>query len=331
VPRELPAALGLVPVFVDSCAVASGVAEVGETVGSDSCSFCRALLGASQAGAEWLRRLPLLIGGSACDQQRRLFESIGRQWDIPVHGFVVPRTRSENAFERYLCQLKDLVARLEGLSGTSLRPESLAKAIAQYRRLRLRLRELRERMRFSSFARLAAACFQLPVDVALELLEGAELPSRPGPPVRLMLAGSCATPTELEDLDDCLRELGAEVVADALPTLGALLEPAPGASCAALEEVARVWFDQPDPGTRPNEAWFEYIKSRADAVQAQALIYRCLRFCDLCSAEAVRLRETLAPLPVLVLDEELGAGKGAAARRRTRIEALLEGLRCPRA
>ncbi|MHC4914889.1 MAG: 2-hydroxyacyl-CoA dehydratase family protein [Planctomycetota bacterium] len=325
-PPEIASALGLDPILFGAVSDPAGALRAEEFVGADSCSLCRSLAGAAPGGESWLSRLRVLVLASACDQQRRAAEAFARRHSLPVVAFALPRTASDNAFRRYLEQLARAAAVLGEMAGGELRPESLAAATAAWRRLRARLRALRSGMRFSVFARLAADCFALGPERALDLLPDEDLPAREGPGARLFLVGSCLGTEDAVRFGEDVEALGADVVGDAVPGIAGLLDPAVPEGGDDLEGLARAFFALPGFGRRPNDDWFERVKRGASAVRAEGLVVRCQRFCDLLSAERLRLAAAVAPLPMVFLDEETGSD--APARRRTRLGALLEKLSC---
>ena len=326
VPPEIPAALGLEPALLAFPVSAEGAAPGEAWARSDSCPLCRAALSPPPAGEGWIRRLGLVIAGTACDQQRRMLEAFGRCHQVPVFSFGVPRTCSENARRRYFGQLERLVGELEGRFGVRLEPEELRAAAETHRRLRARLLRLRPGLSFARFAGLVADCLFLGAGRALELLGAAEPPAARPPEVRLLLAGSCLGREDAALLAEALAPLGADFVADATASLAGPLEVEVPAGAGDLAALAAAYFDQPDIARRPNDAYYAWLRRKAASARADGAVFRFLKFCDLNAAEQLRVRDALAPLPVVFLDEEGGAGE--AARRRTRLEALLEGVRC---
>jgi len=328
-PPELPAALGLDPAVVAFPTSAGAMRRGDDLVRTDSCRLCRAMLGAPEDEAPWVRRLGLLAAGSACDQQRRMIESFGRLGAVEVFAFGVPRTTGENARQRYGEQLDRLARVLEAKSGVRLQENSLRAAVDGYRRLRARLREFRPRLPFAEFVGLVADGFFLGPERALPLLESAGTGGRREPPVRLLLAGSCLGRSDARQLAEALPAGEADFVDDATGTVAGVLETEVPSGTKGLAGVATAYFGQAEIARRPNDAYYAHLLRKAAEVRADAVVFRFVKFCDVNAAEALRVKAALAPRPVLFLDEEPGGG--AQARRRTRIEALLEGLRCRRA
>jgi benzoyl-CoA reductase/2-hydroxyglutaryl-CoA dehydratase subunit BcrC/BadD/HgdB len=122
---------------------------------------------------------------------------------------------------------------------------------------------------------------------------------------------------------------GADIVADETRLLGGFLDVEVPAAAETLEEVARAYFRQPDIGVRPNDAYFTALKKKVESTGVDGVLFRCLKFCDVHFGEQRRIREALAPLPVLLLDDEYDAA--ARPRRETRVGAFMEMLRCRKA
>jgi benzoyl-CoA reductase/2-hydroxyglutaryl-CoA dehydratase subunit BcrC/BadD/HgdB len=329
VPPEIPAALGLEPALLTFSAGPAALREGEAFARTDSCPLCRAALGGLLGTEAWVRRLGLVIAGTACDQQRRMLEALGRYHQIPVFAFGVPRTCSANARRRYGEGLERLVRELEGRFGVRLEPDRLRAAVESHRRLRARLLRLRPSLGFGRFAELAADCLFLGAARAPELLDGADPPAADPPETRLLLAGSCLGREDAAFLAEALAASGADFVDDATGLLAGRLEVEVPSGTADVATLAAAYFDQPDIARRPNDAYYSWLKRKAVSSRADGVVFRFLKFCDLNAAERLRVREALAPLPVVFLDEE--GGPGEAARRRTRLEALLESIRCPRA
>jgi benzoyl-CoA reductase/2-hydroxyglutaryl-CoA dehydratase subunit BcrC/BadD/HgdB len=322
---ELLHALDLDPVLLTFGGSPSRMHEGEEYVRADACPLCRSRIGEGAAGAHRLGDLPLLVGLARCDQERRMFETLDRLLGLPVLCSVAPRTRSENAFDRYVEEVQHLVLELEFRFGTRFRQEALPAAIARVSRLRRRLRRWRGRLGFPDFATLAHGSLALGAEEAFELLDELEPPEPPAPSVRLLLAGSCVARDDLVFARD-LERLGAEIVEDATAYLGVVLDLEVPPSAASVRDVAWSYFHQPDVAARPNDAYYDALRRKVESTAPDGVLYRALKFCDVCAGEQVRVREAVAPVPVLVLDDEYDAS--ARPRRLTRLEAFMEMIRC---
>ena len=319
VPMEILAALGADPMLMTSGATRANAQEGEALVRADSCALCRSFLGAGRTG--------LLAAGSACDQQRRTLEIFGRRGG-DVLSFGVPRTASHNARERYIDAVLRLAGEVGRRLGTALQPETLRTEAARYAAMRARLKALRPRLSFSGFLQLTSDCFLLGAERALAILDDARLPERPGPAARLFLAGSCLA-REDASFVEILDPLEADIVDDLAAFPGAMLDVSVPIDADDAREVIAAYFDQPDIGRRPNDDYYDHLRRRVAESGAHGVIFRHLRFCDLNAGEKMRVKEALAPLPVLFLDDEHVSE--AEARTRTRLEALLEGILCRQA
>ena len=345
VPLELLLALGLEPVVLTAGGSPGAMQDAEPFVRADACPLVRSQVGlAGSAVAGW-ERLALIVAFAACDQEMRMLETLRHYRGVNAVVAATPRTRSPNAWQRYRDDLAHLVAEISHRFETRLESAALARAVSRVRELRTALRGWRPRLEFADFALLVQGCFQLGVDPALAFLAELEThsaapvppalsspPAGPGPraPVRLLLTGSCVASDDLVFVRELAR-LGADVVEDTTRLVGGLLDvevpPAPGATEAvSLDRVARAYFFQPDIAARPNDAFYEALAAKLARAPVDGVIHRCLKFCDVHAGEQRRIREALAPRPVLFLDDEYDAA--ARPRRRTRVEAFLEMIRC---
>ena len=74
---------------------------------------------------------------------------------------------------------------------------------------------------------------------------------------------------------------------------------------------------------RPNDAFFEYARRRADEFHLQGVVFKTLLYCDPWALERTRLRDELG-LPLLHIDSTYSVENREQAR--TRVEAFLENL-----
>jgi benzoyl-CoA reductase/2-hydroxyglutaryl-CoA dehydratase subunit BcrC/BadD/HgdB len=327
VPLELPLALGLEPLVLTFGGSPQAM-QLGEKyVRADACPFCRSQVGAAE-GAPWLERMAMLVAFAACDQEGRMLETLHRFLGLEVLVAGVPRTRGPNALARYREDLEGLRRRLEERFGVGLEPARLAAAVEKMRQLRAGLLARRDALSFADFAELVQGCLVLGAEEALEFLEGVDPGVRPARPIRLLLAGSCVARDDLVFARE-LEELETEIVADLTRLVHGLLAREIPEGASTLAELAEAYFHQPDMGARPNDGYYAALARAVETVAVDGVLFRCLKFCDIHSGERRRVKEALAPLPVLFLDDEYDAA--ARPRRRTRLESFVEMIRCRKA
>lgn len=328
VPFELLLALGLDPVLL-TFGGSPGAMQAGERfVRSDACPFCRSQAGEVES-APWLKKLGLIVSFSACDQERRMLETLVEFHGLEVLQAAAPRTRTENALGRYVEDLEHLHAEITYRFGVRLTPAGLREGVGRVRSLKARLRALRSRLPFADFATLAYGCFLVGVDRARNWLDELEVERFAPPAIRLLLAGSCVARDDLVFARELAAHHDADIVGDRTRLLGGVLDLEVPEEAETLEQVASAYFHQCDIGARPNEAYYAALKREVAAAGVDGVLFRCLKFCDVNSGEQRRIREALAPIPVLFLDDEYDAA--ARPRRETRVGAFMEMLRCRKA
>ena len=257
---------------------------------------------------------------------RRALELAGRTSGTDALVVHAPKTRSPEAEDYFVAEVRWLAGELEKAAGRRLDPAALRRAIAARDAIRSRIRLLREGLTGTDFSALIFLEARLPADAMDKvLLSVRPIAHRPaGVPV--LLAGSPLTPADWSWLDG-LEELGLPVVADATCTgdraVDFTVETSPGDD--PLESLARGYFRRPPcPFVRPNEEFYAYVADLARRRGARAVIWRSLRGCDIHALEPQRAERRLG-LPLLALD--MSCGDASSPRIRTRTEAFLESLR----
>jgi benzoyl-CoA reductase/2-hydroxyglutaryl-CoA dehydratase subunit BcrC/BadD/HgdB len=287
----------------------------------DACPLCRSRLGDAIRNRELLSRYPTILHVHACEQDGRAAECLAEETGIEILSVALPRTRSDNARQRFAGEIENLAARVAHRHGVSSDPARLPGAVERVERLRQRLRALRRTLPFADFAERFFEILAAGVDGTHDM--------PPAPPsgdaLPLLLVGSCTSRNDLVFARD-LADAGADIVDDLTPSIGGFLGTRIPPGTSSWEALASAWFDRPDVAARPNDAWHDWIRARIEATRPAGVLFRALRFCDVHSGEQVRVREAVAPLPFLFLDDEFDVS--VRPRRRTRIEAFLEMIRC---
>ncbi len=318
IPREIFDALGMESArMIPPGSVASE--SRGEALsGAGTCAWCKSGLGSGEADRRW-------IGAATCDMMRRVLEMTGKDPDRRPLIIHAPKTRSPEAEEYFVAEVRWLAGELEKEAGRRLEPGDLRTAIAARNRIRAAIRALRPGLSASDLSRLIYLEARLPAGEMEAALTTFGAPDFAPSGIPALLAGSPLTPADrpwLEELD----RIGLPIVADATCTgdraVDFTVEIPPGRD--PLEALARAYFRRPPClFVRPNDDFYAYAGDLARRRRAKAAIWRSFRGCDIHSLEAPRAERRLG-LPLLALD--VSCGEAASVRVRTRVEAFLEGL-----
>lgn len=329
-PVEMVWAAGAVPVRLAQGT--KGAEERGERfLRADACPFCKAALGGFLTEEKY-RLVDAVVNVNTCDMMRRLPEVIQAEFRLPVFQVYMPRTAEPypNRVQAFIGELKDFRNWLAGLTGVEPDEGRLRAGIAEFNRLRERLRRIeraRPGLKASELFDLVGLVSSLPPDRAQAIVDEVEekverlgeAPPRPARP-RLLLAGSVLAEEDRLLLD--LIEERADVVADTVCTGARWCAEVVELNGDPLESLARFYFNRiPCAYRRPNLRLYDHLRKLVHARGIQGIVYKTLLYCDPYRFEARRLRAELG-LPVLEVD-----GNYAPANReqlRTRVQAFLE-------
>ncbi len=333
-PVELVEAVGAAPVRLMT---STPEAELrgGRFLSSDSCSFCKSVLGSLDHG---VMRVDAVLGSTTCDQMRRNLEIIAGDLHIPVFIFNSPHT-SQNDFAREFAkkELLRLAEEISAWAGTTLEAERLTAVIVRRQELRRRLQALREagergfpRLKGGEFLALlrlfqlvSTEFFAEHLPQIEEIFEQLNTPYQKEP-VRIAVLGSCLG--EGDDLVVTLiEESGRAYVAYDLLCTGSLaLYDDSALAQDPYEALLELHHDRIlCPFRRPNDHLFQAACGEMKRKRLQGVVYKTLKFCHPWGFEARRFKDLLG-LPFLHLDQDLSPS--AAGQARTRIHAFLEQL-----
>jgi len=317
VPPEWIAAHGLTPVRVVPDVPPQGrAAEAREGV----CPY-------AAATADLLARTPAcaVVLATTCDQMRRLPDLAAGRFAAPVIMLNVPHTwQTAAAFGLYISELQRLGRFMVCRGGQAPEKGRLPAAMARWDQGRARLRELRPKMSASRWARALLAFHRTGGVPQAGLPAGAPPVGGPG----IALLGGPLPEGEFW-LYDLIEQAGGTVCLDGTEN-GERTLPRPfdwrRLRDDAFGELCDAYFDAiRDVFQRPNSRLYDWLRDRLPRSGAQAVIVRHYVWCDLWRAEVHRVAESCG-LPVLHLDGE--GDPGERERTRTRVEALMETLRC---
>ncbi|RJP74184.1 MAG: 2-hydroxyacyl-CoA dehydratase [Candidatus Zixiibacteriota bacterium] len=333
-PVELAEAVGAVPVRLLSAGLEDEL-RGGRFLASDTCSFCKSLLGGLHRTAD---PPDAVLGATTCDQMRRSLEIVARDLGRPVFTFNAPRTM-ENPLARDFAreELRRLAAKLAAWSGVPFDAARLREALLRRREIQRRMRDLADReiegrpaLSGGEFLALARLFLTTPADYFASCLPEIEAwvqdrgsPYR-RPPLRLALLGSCLGDGDGQIVDLAEENGRAAIVYDALCTGRRALGDAGPLPDDSFEALLTVRHDEIlCPHRRPNDRLLETVARDLQRRGVQGVIFKTLKFCHPWGFEAVRFKEALG-LPFLHLDHDLS--NNAAGQMRTRVHAFLEQL-----
>lgn len=304
---------------------------------SDGCPFCKAAIGYRYLKDPLYVSVTHLISVTTCDQKRRMAELWNTHFDVPVYVYNIPKRRdSENSRRLFVRETEWIKSEIENLTNTSLRMRDLEENIRKYNRARRMLKELdrflftqKPKLTYTEMTEIVHHFAFLDIDVYLSILATILDEVRSRPPVaaqnsvRIALGGSVLAHGDYE-IVRILEKRGAHVVGDWIYNLF-------GTYCDMVEESGDPWANlcefyrlrSMSAIYRPIERYYVYVKDRIEEIGADAVIYKTLKFCDIYSAETIRMKKEIG-LPFLHIDstysiEEMG-------QLETRIEAFLEML-----
>ena len=285
----------------------------------DGCSFCRMLPAIMR---EWYYpRLSAIIGGTCCDQMRRIMDTLKKDLEIPVFLFGAPRTWETD--ERYFVnEMKTAFYNLTDTLKLSFSDDILIERIEVRNRLRNKIQTLRNARQLPNSILHMISATPLPPGNILDLLEiGVDENHGDKEKIPLMLTGSIPGVWELGEIEAA----GAEVVADATcmgdrafaNMVDLETEPFLGMYRAYVSENLC-------PHRRPVVPLIEHIKKLAQERQVRGIIYLTLKYCHPWGLNATRMRSELDGIPFLPIDDDLTSP--AIGSFRTRVGAFVEML-----
>lgn len=318
VPDVWIAAHGLTPLRVVP-AGASG--RPGVLDGQGVCPFMRSLATEVTAASDAAG----IVMTTVCDQMRHAFEIVTRDTKVPAFLMNVPSTWQSDASRRlYRDEMNRLSGFLVSLGGKRPSDERLARAMAEYDRIRESLLARAEKLPPRRFAEVLDEFQQTRVFNPTVISDRSGV-SRQGVPVALV-----GGPRRREDLAlfDLIAQCGGYVALDASENgLRGFCRPFDRDRLAndPFGELADAYFDGiVDVSRRPNDPFYEWLGTRLRARNIRGIVLHRYLWCDLWHAEAERIRRRFG-LPLLDLDLD-GEDLPAEGRTRTRIAAFMEML-----
>jgi benzoyl-CoA reductase/2-hydroxyglutaryl-CoA dehydratase subunit BcrC/BadD/HgdB len=333
-PAEIAEAVGAIPVRL---LYSSEDEELrgGRFLSSDSCSFCKAVLG----GLDLADPKPdAVLGATTCDQMRRNLEIIARDLHIPVFMFNAPRTSANPMVDDFIYHdLLRLFGEISDWAGVPLDVEKLSVFVQRRHLLRRRIGSLLAK-REALHPTLSGSEFQTLMafyqnsrldDFERNLPEIEAYLSQRDPifrhePLRIGLLGSCLGVDD-DQVIELVEETGqAAIVYDAVCTGSRVIRRTNILPEDPIAALAQLYHHQVlCPHKRPNDSLLEQVTAELKQLGVQGVIFKTLKFCHPWGFEARRFKETLG-LPFLHLDHDYSPS--ASGQLRTRIHAFMEQL-----
>jgi benzoyl-CoA reductase/2-hydroxyglutaryl-CoA dehydratase subunit BcrC/BadD/HgdB len=331
VPEEIVTAAGLQPVRL---LPSHPPADADAHIHPQTCGYLKSLLAA--ALDEKALDVSCVVIGNGCDGMRKLYDLWGAYArGVPALFLDVPRKNDAESVRFFASELRRFAGKLEAtLSGTAVTEERLHGAIEKHNQVRLLMqrvfelqREEERRVDGSDVFDLCMEGTRCSPEEFIPRLEGLlsrveERGPRQGER-RILLTGNVISRpdpvTIIEDfggrvvaLDTCIgirhyQTLVEEKAADPVLALATRYLRRP--SCPRME------------GLRER---FDYLKTLADACQADGIVYSCVKFCDPLIYDIPLMSSWFrdAGVPFLYLENDYTwSGSG---QLRTRVQAFTE-------
>jgi benzoyl-CoA reductase/2-hydroxyglutaryl-CoA dehydratase subunit BcrC/BadD/HgdB len=342
VPEELILAAGAIPVRVDAGDRAA--ARVGaELFVRDACGAVRSLVGLLQGGEGLFHHLDLLVIPTACDAKRKLAEFLAATH--PVHILHLPTAKDKRPLlQAWAAELRDLISRLQALTGTRITVARLRQAIELLNRRQYAYRALLDLRREDpslisarQMMTLAAASFtddpqrwSEQVETLIAALRSGGGHSTPATGPRVLLTGApLIYPNWM--LLDLLEESGLAVVAEEMcSATQRLYHPVVPQEWSLRGMLTALAERSILPSTCPcfvgHDDRLRRLGEVCDELSVNGIVNHTLRTCLPFDAEASAVRDLARQRNLAYLQVQTDYAEADAEQLRTRIEAFRELL-----
>jgi len=334
---ELLLSIGAVPVGLRLGGVYEAEREGERLLKTDGCPFCKSAIGYRYLEDPLYSSVTHIISATTCDQKRRMAELWNTHFHVPVYVYNIPkRWNCENSRQLFMRETEWIRSEMESLTGTSLRMRDLEAIIRKYNQARRMLKQLdqlqrtrEQKLTCTEMAEIVHHFAFLDIDVYTGILAtiisevNSRSPVAAQNSMRIALGGSILAHGDYAIIN-LLEKRGAHVVGDYIYNLF-------GAYCDEVEESGDPWANLCESYRlrsmsaiyRPIERYYNCVKGRIEELRADAVVYKTLKFCDIYSAETMRMKKEIG-LPFLRIDSTYSIGE--MGQIETRIEAFLEML-----
>lgn len=326
VPPELIESYGFIPVRLVGATGDSAAENEGEKfIHNEGCSFCKECLGLRS-----LKRLPhsaveYLVVPSTCDQMKRQGDRWHHDFGVRTYHLFVPATWQDPACQEiYWQEIKWLSEELSALAGHKPHPKTLAHIVNRYNEARKGLNRLGGYLNYPDYFALKHLFFISPVDDFLHYLNEVDAMSqqRLSPKNRLMLVGSPVSAGDGFLAQFLSKYPEVDIVCDATCTGWRGFDINIPLSGDPVANIAAAYFTRPPCiRRRPNNQFYDYIRTLISKHQIDGIIYKTLKFCDLWKYEFKRFKDW-ATCPVVHIETTCSNTRDAQADKR--LAAFLE-------
>lgn len=338
IPEELLTAAGCVPVFLRGTG-GTGTELAESYFRQITCNYTRYTFNQVIEGA-W-SFLDGAVVYNSCDHMRRIYDNWKLLPDCPAYHFIyIPKKRGEIAKERYLEELKKLIAATEERFGVKVTDEKLAAAIRLHNETRRLQSEIYAMQKADAVPLLGHELLQVMLAgvsmpredynallraLIAEIKEGGEAVLTK-PRVRLLYAGGHAdSPQFFAQLDG----LGAQIVTDNAGFGTRACEGQVREDADPFHAIADYYFDEKPAATRQlgtQRERMERYEKLIGEFRIDGVILTRIAMCDVWAFEQFMARDFLQRKNVPLLELETDYAPDSMGQIRTRYQAFVESI-----
>jgi len=341
VPEELTLAVDAIQVGL--CAGAEAGSDLAEAlVPRNTCALIKSFIGFKLARlCPYIESCDLVVGETTCDGKKKAYEAFSDY--APMHIMEVPQTKTKSARDLWMSEVRRYMAEMERLTGVTITPERLKKAISTVnakRRALQRLTILRAADPAPISGRDALLINQIsfyddPERFTLKINELCdELEARvakgqgvaPAGAARLMLAG-CPMAVPNWKLPYVIESSGAVIVGEESCIGTRNTRDLVDESGQTMDELLNALVDRymkiDCACFTPNEERLDNVQTMAEALKADGVVNYSLMFCQPYAHEAMKIEKALTgKVPTLSLETDYSMED--VEQLKTRVEAFVE-------
>jgi benzoyl-CoA reductase/2-hydroxyglutaryl-CoA dehydratase subunit BcrC/BadD/HgdB len=343
VPEEIVLALGAIPVALCGGTAAS-IPYAEKMLPRDICPLVKSTLGLALSNTCPFGPIEdLAVGETTCDAKKKTWDLLSKGGDF--HVLEVPQKKGPRDRELWHEEVRQFRARLEGLTGRTLEPEALARAVRLMNRKRRALARLNEFRKeadppisgLDALVVMQAALIDdtLRFTERLEALDD-ELEDRvrrglgvAAPGARRIMVSGCPSVMGNWKLHALVESAGAIVVCDETCTgsryYGNLAEERDGDLEAQVGAVADRYLKIDCSCFSPNDERLDSVVRLAREFRVDGVLQYVLQYCHTYNIEAVAVAAALKEAGVPSLKIVTDYSEEDTGPLRLRVDAFLEG------